>query len=88
MGMILTGVFASTIANPSGANGLLYGGFRLFGYHMLALVIVACFSFFGSYILFKIVNVIIPLRVSADDEAMGLDLSQHGETLASEIPTR
>ena len=43
-------------------------------------MIVSAFSFFGSLILYKITDLIIPLRVTAEQETVGLDLSQHGET--------
>ena len=51
-----------------------------FLYHLLALVIVAVFSFVGSLILYKVTDLIIPLRVTEEQEHEGLDLSQHGET--------
>jgi Amt family ammonium transporter len=46
---------------------------------VLSVVIVAAFSFFGSFILLKIINIFSPLRVSPEEEDRGLDLSQHGE---------
>ncbi len=79
-GMVFTGIFA--------ADGLADAGIssKLFWHHMLALVIVSAFSFFGALILFKITDLIIPLRVPEDQERAGLDLSQHGETaLGSDI---
>lgn len=76
MGMILTAIFAQ------GENAsLLHGGWSVFGHHMAALSIVSAFTFFGSFLLFKITNAIIPLRVSEESEQMGLDLSQHDESL-------
>lgn len=72
VGMIATGVFAQEV-------GLWYGQTETFIYHMIALVIVAVFSFVGSLILYKIVDLIIPLRVTDDQEHQGLDMSQHGE---------
>jgi len=80
VGMMLTAVFASSMVNDSGADGLFYGGYSLFLTHVAALLIVAAFSFGGSYIIFKVVDRIIPLRVSNEQEAEGLDFSQHGET--------
>ncbi|MBC7531286.1 MAG: ammonium transporter [Oligoflexus sp.] len=77
MGMLLTGVFAKDV-------GLAFGPTKTFLLHVGALGFVACFSFFGSYLLFKITDWIIPLRVSERDEEMGLDLSQHGESLHGE----
>ena len=74
VGMLLTGVLAKDV-------GLIYGETQTFLYHLLALVIVAIFTFFGSWILFKLVDVMIPLRVRPDQEERGLDLSQHGENI-------
>ena len=71
-GMILTAVFAKDV-------GLTYGHWHTFLYHMLALVIVSAYTFFGSYILYKITDMIVPMRVTAQEEETGLDLSQHGE---------
>ena len=74
MGMILTAIFAQ------GENAsLLHGGFSVFGHHMIALVLVSIFTFGGSFLLFKLTNIIIPIRVSEESETIGLDLSQHGE---------
>jgi Amt family ammonium transporter len=75
-GMILTAIFA----HGEDAS-LLHGGWNVFGHHMTALVLVSVYTFFGAYILFKITNKIIPMRVSEESEIMGLDLSQHDETL-------
>ena len=76
MGMILTAIFAE------GENAsLLHGGWSVFGHHMMALILVAFFAFFGSILLYKVVNWFIPLRVSEDSERIGLDLSQHNEKL-------
>ncbi len=72
VGMILTGVFAD--------EGLAEGKSKLFLSHMLALVIVSVFSFVGSLVLYKLTDLIIPLRVTEAQEREGLDLSQHGET--------
>ncbi|NRS93719.1 Amt family ammonium transporter [Chryseobacterium sp. 16F] len=76
MGMILTAILAH------GENAsLLHGGFEVFAHHMMALVLVCIFSFFGSLLLFKITNSIIELRVSENSEEIGLDASQHDESL-------
>jgi Amt family ammonium transporter len=73
------GLFATTLINPNGVNGLLYGNAAQLGSQALAIVVVAAFSFFGSYALLKIVNIFSPLRVTAEEEDAGLDISQHGE---------
>ena len=72
-GMIMTGIFARDV-------GLTSGKYETFLYHLLALVIVAVFTFGGSWLLYKITDLVIPLRVTYDQETVGLDLSQHGES--------
>jgi Amt family ammonium transporter len=77
VGMICTGIFA-------GGVGLLYGQTTTFFYHLLALAIVSVFTFGGSYLLLMLCNVIIPLRVTEEQEIEGLDISQHGESMTSQ----
>lgn len=74
MGMLLTGVFAKDV-------GLIYGETKTFLFHLLAMVIVGAFTFGGSYLLYKLTNLINPLRVSEAQESEGLDVSIHGETM-------
>ena len=83
VGMLLTGVFAHQNVNAGNTtgNGLFYGETHLFLVHLMALVAVSVFAFFGSLLLLKITDLISPLRVSAADEIAGLDVSQHGEEL-------
>jgi Amt family ammonium transporter len=76
MGMLLTALFA----NGTNAS-LFHGGTTVFIHHMIALLLVSVFTFGGAYLLFKLTNSIIPLRVSEESETMGLDWSQHGEKL-------
>jgi Amt family ammonium transporter len=83
VGMLLTGVFAKV---GTDGVGLWYGQTRTFLNHLLALVIVAVFSFVGSWLLYKLVDAIVLLRVSPAEEAQGLDLSQHGETVGELTP--
>jgi ammonium transporter, Amt family len=77
VGMILTAVFAKDV-------GLMAGETTTFMYHLLALGIVSVFSFGGALILYKITDLIIPLRVTSEQEKLGLDLSQHGESFGTE----
>ena len=72
VGMLLTGVFAAEV-------GLIYGEYTTFLYHLIALFITATFSYFGSYFLFYIVDILLTMRVREDQEEKGLDISQHGE---------
>jgi Amt family ammonium transporter len=54
--------------------------------HCGALVFVAAFSFCGSWVLYKVTDLIIPLRVAEEQEEIGLDLSQHGEVMQDMAP--
>jgi ammonium transporter, Amt family len=83
VGMLLTGVFASKEINPEivTVNGLIFGEFHLFAVQSLALICVSIYAFFGSLLLLKITDMISRLRVSEEDERLGLDMSQHGEKL-------
>ena len=78
-GVIATGIFASKMINPAGANGLIFGNFKFFGVQVLAAVGVAVFSFVLSFVLAKLVDKIWGLSVSDAEERVGLDISQHGE---------
>ena len=74
VGMLLTAVFAEQV-------GLIYGQTDTFLYHLLGLALVSVYCFFGSYLLYMIVDRILTMRVREDQEERGLDLSQHGEKL-------
>ena len=79
VGMIMTGIFATKAVNSAGNDGLWYGNPDFFFTQLKALAIVVPFSFGGSYIIFKFINFILPLRVSSEDEVIGLDATQHNE---------
>jgi Amt family ammonium transporter len=81
VGMVLTGVFASTTVNAAASPGLIFGETALFLKHLLALLLASGFAFGGSLLLLKITDLISPLRVTHDEEVQGLDLSQHGESV-------
>lgn len=83
VGMLLTGVFANqgvNAANTTG-NGLFYGDTKLFFIQLVAMVAVSAFAFIGAMILLKATDMIIPLRVTVEQEISGLDVSQHDEEL-------
>ncbi len=81
VGMILTGVFASSKINPAATDGLIYGGHSFFFHQLLGCLIVVVFSFVMGYIVFKLVDVLSPLRVTPEEEELGLDITQHDEKL-------
>ncbi len=81
VGMILTGVFASKKINPVGNDGLFYGGTEFFGHQVLGCLIVVVYATVVGFILFKLVDLIHPMRVSGESEELGLDITQHDEKL-------
>ena len=87
LGTLLTAVFASKAINPAGADGLIYGNFDLLKTHVLASGLVIGLSVVGTFVCYKIVDAVFGMRVSAQDEQIGLDLSQHDEVINSEVKT-
>ena len=83
-GSIATGIFATVLVNPTSVNGLLFGNTHLLTAQVIAVVVIAAYSFFGSYLLLKFINIFSPLRVSPEDEEKGLDLAEHGEEAYSQ----
>lgn len=78
-GMLLTGVFASKAIYSAGADGWAYGNFSFFLTQLKAMAIAVGYSFAVSFIIFKLINFIVPIRVSDEEEEAGLDASQHDE---------
>ena len=75
VGMILTAVFAKDV-------GLVHGETETFMWHIIALIGVSVFTFGGSLLFYKLVDILIPIRVRDDQEERGLDASQHGEEVS------
>src|SRR5215218_805316 len=78
VGALLTGVFAQKSLNGV-ADGLLFGNPRQVLIQGVAILAAIVFSGVASFALLKLVGLMIPLRASAEDEAVGLDISMHGE---------
>ncbi|QEH39906.1 ammonium transporter [Chitinophaga sp. XS-30] len=78
-GMLMTGIFASTAINAGGADGWAYGNFDLFYKQAIGLLLVVAYSFTVSWAIFKLINMIHPLRVTEEEEELGLDVTQHNE---------
>lgn len=78
-GAIATGVFASKLVNPAGADGLLAGNVELVVTQLVAVIVVAAYSFIVTLVLFKVLDVVMGLRVSNGEEIVGLDIASHGE---------
>jgi len=79
-GAIATGLFACKTINPSGNNGLFFGNFSLIGVQVLGLASAWIYSFGVTFIILKILDRSIGLRVDEEFEVNGLDLAQHGES--------
>jgi Amt family ammonium transporter len=78
-GALATGLFASKAINAAGADGLFYGNPAQLGIQALAVLISVVFAFVGTFVILKLVDGLMGLRVSDEDERKGLDLSQHDE---------
>jgi len=79
VGALATGIFASSLVNPAGADGLLFGNAALIGPQLIAVAATWAYAFVVTWVLSKLVDILIGLRVDEDEETLGLDLSQHGE---------
>ncbi len=79
VGMLLTGIFATKTVNSVGNDGWFYGNMDFFLTQFKAMVIVVAYSFTVSFAIFKLINFFQPIRVSSEEEELGLDESQHDE---------
>jgi len=78
-GAIATGVFATKLVNSAGADGFLYGNPAQLWIQAKAVVVTLAFSFVATLVVLKAVDMVVGLRVSEQEERIGLDLSQHRE---------
>jgi Amt family ammonium transporter len=79
LGAIATGLFATKIINSAGNNGLFYGNASLVWTQILSVAAAVAYCFIVTLIILKVLDLTLGLRVNDDNEAEGLDLSQHGE---------
>jgi len=79
LGTLAVGLFASKAVNPAGADGLFYGNPKQFLIQLIAVVVIMLYSFVASYIIYKLVDLFLKVRVTERDEDLGLDLAQHHE---------
>ncbi|MCX5782403.1 MAG: ammonium transporter [Elusimicrobia bacterium] len=78
-GAIATGIFATKLVNPAGADGLIFGKFAQLKIQLIAVGITVIYSLVVTVVLLKLIDIFMGLRVTDKDESMGLDLSQHHE---------
>ncbi|MBT8763964.1 ammonium transporter [Desulfohalobiaceae bacterium Ax17] len=79
-GALATGLFASKMINPDGANGLFFGNPSQLWIQFVSVVATCAFSFIVSFILLKFVDATVGLRVDDENEERGLDVSEHSES--------
>ena len=84
IGSIAIGLVASSLINPSGPNGLLYGNAAQLGIQALGVAVAAALGFGGTIIIMKVINAIMGLRVKEVEEEVGLDITEQGETAYGE----
>ncbi|MGJ7919759.1 ammonium transporter [Neobacillus sp. LXY-4] len=78
-GSIVTGIFATKEVNPAGNNGLLYGNPEQLLHQLMGIGVTLALAIVGTFVILKFISLFTPLRVSKEDELMGLDLSFHEE---------
>ena len=78
-GALATGLFATKAVNDAGGDGLFYGNPGQLVIQLIAVVAVAAFSMAATFVILKVLDATIGLRVGEAEERLGLDASQHGE---------
>ncbi len=78
-GALATGLFASTAMNPDGANGLFFGNPAQFGIQAVGAGATIAYSLVVSFLILKVVDLLVGLRAEQDDEVQGLDVADHKE---------
>jgi len=79
VGTIATGLFAEKVVNAAGADGLLFGNAHQLYVQSLSLIVTVAFAAIMTFIIFKIVDALIGMRVEENNEVVGLDLTQQSE---------
>jgi len=79
-GALATGIFATVAVNSAGADGAAYGNFAQLGTQAIAVLASVTYSAVMTFVILKVINVFVGLRVAETDEVVGLDASQHRET--------
>jgi len=79
VGCTCTGIFATRVWNPGGADGLLRGGAHFFAFEVVAVVITMVYAFGFSYAALWLIDRVTPVQVTEEEQQLGLDASLHGE---------
>jgi ammonium transporter, Amt family len=80
LGALLTGLFAQKAINAAGADGLFFGNAALFGTQVIAVLATWVYSAAVTFVLLKVLDATMGLRVNAEQEDEGLDVAEHGES--------
>jgi Amt family ammonium transporter len=97
-GILFIGFFAQRVWNGI-SSGLLYGHPRQLAWQAIAVAVGPAYAFVGTYVILRVIGLVMPLRVTEDEEAVGMDVVQHGEeaytsgegailVVTEEVPTR
>ena len=84
IGSLAIGIFASTLINPTGPNGLLFGNTHQLLIQAIGVGVAGTLGFGGTVIIMKVLDVLIGVRVSRETEEKGLDISEHAERAYSD----
>jgi Amt family ammonium transporter len=79
VGSLAIGIFASTVINPAGPEGLLYGNPMQLAIQAMGIAVAAVLGFVGTLVIMKIIDATIGLKVEEEEEDIGLDVTQHAE---------
>src|ERR671911_433617 len=79
LGSIAIGLVATTIINPAGPNGLLYGNSIQLAIQALGVAVAAVLAFVGTIVILRVIDMTIGLKVKGEEEEIGLDITQHAE---------
>jgi Amt family ammonium transporter len=78
-GALATGLFATTGVNPAGFDGLFYGNPGQLLIQAIAVIVAVVFAFVVTFVIAKVLDRLFGLRVTENEEEVGLDISEHGE---------
>ena len=79
VGTILLGIFAAKSINPAGADGLINGGYAFFTKEVVTIIVAISYAFLFTYVSLMAIRRVTRVRVSPEEEEMGLDAVFHGE---------
>jgi Amt family ammonium transporter len=79
LGALATGLFATKLVNPAGNDGLFFGNPQQFITQLIAVAVVWVYAMVVSWVILKVIDLLVGLRVPEEEEVLGLDTSQHGE---------